>query len=378
MATVDVFGRQVKTPPGEVDFQKDVLAFGRPGCGAPIRTKSGRPLTFLKQDPIIRYNSKAENSFLERYERKIREMRQPTSMTPPRISDASNSRAEYIPAYEVYESRPSTTATEIVQSTRNLDLNRNTNSNNNYEGYEREKSHTLPRVERKNSNNSNGPISPVYITHRPDLNEKLGWVNSSSPSVAGIANYRQALQEQLRVFAERKRRDDQEYRFSAGNDLVSLLCQKKVGKPKRDPITGDIINHHLGTTDVTSVWRRPLVVPPTGEGYEFLRQDPVAYRNFLAQQQANRLAEEKRRHQQEQEIYKQHCKTWSSFWGRPGYGAPLPSSTHKGNLYAMLHHGKRYKSPLVDVPVPPRSAPNPKLEPLDPLIDPRTPRQPTA
>jgi hypothetical protein len=51
------------------------LAFGRPGCGAPVRTKSGRVVTLLKQDPIIRYNSNAESSFLERYERKLRELK---------------------------------------------------------------------------------------------------------------------------------------------------------------------------------------------------------------------------------------------------------------------------------------------------------------
>ena len=33
---------------------KDALAFGRPGCGAPARTKSGRIRTTIKGNPEIR------------------------------------------------------------------------------------------------------------------------------------------------------------------------------------------------------------------------------------------------------------------------------------------------------------------------------------
>ena len=34
---------------------KDVLSFGRPGCGAPVRTKSGRVRTMIRGNPEIRF-----------------------------------------------------------------------------------------------------------------------------------------------------------------------------------------------------------------------------------------------------------------------------------------------------------------------------------
>jgi hypothetical protein len=48
--------------------------------------------------------------------------------------------------------------------------------------------------------------------------------------------------------------------------------------------------------------------------------------------------------EKEREVFEQHCKTWSSFWGRPGYGAPRTNTTHKGNLFALLNDPARFYS----------------------------------
>ena len=36
-------------------YFQDVLSFGRPGCGAPVRTKSGRVRTAIRGNPEIRF-----------------------------------------------------------------------------------------------------------------------------------------------------------------------------------------------------------------------------------------------------------------------------------------------------------------------------------
>ncbi len=40
---------------GNFPYLKDALTFGRPGCGAPVRTRSGRLRTTLIGNPEIRF-----------------------------------------------------------------------------------------------------------------------------------------------------------------------------------------------------------------------------------------------------------------------------------------------------------------------------------
>ncbi len=65
-----------------------------------------------------------------------------------------------------------------------------------------------------------------------------------------------------------------------------------VGRPRRDPVTGDLVNHPLHSTDVTAA--RPVTTSnyETQQGYEFLRQDPNEYRQFLSEQRQARIVEE--------------------------------------------------------------------------------------
>ena len=41
--------------------------------------------------------------------------------------------------------------------------------------------------------------------------------------------------------------------FKVGIELAPLIMDKVTGKPKRDPSTGYMMNHSLGTTDVTQM-----------------------------------------------------------------------------------------------------------------------------
>ena len=36
-----------------------------------------------------------------------------------------------------------------------------------------------------------------------------------------------------------------------GGELAAVIREGRVGQPRRDPTTGFLTNHHLGTTDVT-------------------------------------------------------------------------------------------------------------------------------
>ena len=41
--------------------------------------------------------------------------------------------------------------------------------------------------------------------------------------------------------------------YKIGIELAPLIMDKVTGKPKRDPSTGYMMNHSLGTTDVTQL-----------------------------------------------------------------------------------------------------------------------------
>ena len=41
--------------------------------------------------------------------------------------------------------------------------------------------------------------------------------------------------------------------FKVGIELAPLIMDKVTGKPNRDPSTGYMMNHSLGTTDVTQM-----------------------------------------------------------------------------------------------------------------------------
>ncbi|XP_058063415.1 translation initiation factor IF-2 [Anopheles bellator] len=107
--------------------------------------------------------------------------------------------------------------------------------------------------------------------------------------------------------------------ITGGVELVPLLAKRR-SQPR--PIS-------LGTTDVTKIDKY------TANGSLARRHDDGYLTDLCAQmhQKQRRVDTWRAR---EFESSRQHFETWSSFWGRPGHGAPLPNK-NKLNLDSLLY-----------------------------------------
>ncbi|XP_052859745.1 uncharacterized protein LOC128266991 [Anopheles cruzii] len=107
--------------------------------------------------------------------------------------------------------------------------------------------------------------------------------------------------------------------ITGGVELVPLLAKRR-SQPR--PIS-------LGTTDVTKIDKY------TANGSLARRHDDGYLTDLCAQmhQKQRRVDTWRAR---EFETSRQHFETWSTFWGRPGHGAPLPNK-NKLNLDSLLY-----------------------------------------
>ncbi|XP_035781159.1 uncharacterized protein LOC118460708 isoform X3 [Anopheles albimanus] len=111
--------------------------------------------------------------------------------------------------------------------------------------------------------------------------------------------------------------------ITGGVELVPLLAKRR-SQPR--PIS-------LGTTDVTKIDKY------TANGSLAQRHDD-GYLTDLCNQMHQKQRKTETVRALEFETSRQHFETWSSFWGRPGHGAPLPNK-NKLNLDNLLYKPRR-------------------------------------
>uniref|UniRef100_A0AAG5DTQ4 Uncharacterized protein n=1 Tax=Anopheles atroparvus TaxID=41427 RepID=A0AAG5DTQ4_ANOAO len=111
--------------------------------------------------------------------------------------------------------------------------------------------------------------------------------------------------------------------ITGGVELVPLLAKRR-SQPR--PIS-------LGTTDVTKIDKY------TSNGSLTRRADD-RYLTDLCNQMNQKQRKVETVRAMEFETSRQHFETWSSFWGRPGHGAPLPNK-NKLNLDNLLYKSRR-------------------------------------
>ncbi|XP_022241134.1 uncharacterized protein LOC111085683, partial [Limulus polyphemus] len=165
-----------------------------------------------------------------------------------------------------------------------------------------------------------------------DFMEKMGWSMSGNPKKRSQESKRNYLKCLLQETEEKKNRDMMEKKQlnDSGMALVSLIRAKVVGRPRKDPVTGELLSHPRGVSDITAAKldiRRPR------------SEESTEYHNYLTSQAEARRRQ--RQEQKEQEIreHQQHLETWNSLWGRGGSGAPIdPNNHHKPNLESMLNN----------------------------------------
>uniref|UniRef100_A0A182LVH2 Uncharacterized protein n=1 Tax=Anopheles culicifacies TaxID=139723 RepID=A0A182LVH2_9DIPT len=111
--------------------------------------------------------------------------------------------------------------------------------------------------------------------------------------------------------------------ITGGVELVPLLAKRR-SQPR--PIS-------LGTTDVTKIDKY------TANG-SLARRTDDGYLTDLCNQMSQKQRKVETVRAMEFETSRQHFETWSTFWGRPGHGAPLPNK-NKLNLDNLLYKSRR-------------------------------------
>ncbi|XP_036357033.1 uncharacterized protein LOC115209500 isoform X3 [Octopus sinensis] len=140
---------------------------------------------------------------------------------------------------------------------------------------------------------------------------------SQSPSETMRARAARVYMEELKKGMEeqRKKKEEMKREYNAPvGELAAVIGMGKVGKPRRDPYTGILLDNHLRTSDISK----------SKMGYHY-PEDPqfkTKYCNDLitAAEERYRLRELEKLKLKQQE--KQHQDTFNGVWGRPGGGAP--------------------------------------------------------
>jgi len=281
----------------------DGLVFGRSGAGAPMRTSSGRLRSTVYGNTEIRFqnNQSVQNSIQNhiRY-----------------AANKEDKNQYYSELEEQIRQRQ-----QMEEMERNNDLSI---------------SKQLEEVEGTQWGKQ-GPGGAYWrdsaLTGQGFF-EKMGWNTNTDPRKRDIHVRRSEADDIKREMSEAEIRRSMEHKdmsSDAGMELAPLMMNQPTGNPKRDPSTGYMMNHSLGTTDVTKLaglqgsqpWHK---VDNKQQYWEQL--------NGQVSEKENIGARGKQIDEQQQ---KQHFESWETFWGRPGNGAPRDSS-QKENLMKMLHY----------------------------------------
>ncbi|KAK3105877.1 hypothetical protein FSP39_007702, partial [Pinctada imbricata] len=140
-----------------------------------------------------------------------------------------------------------------------------------------------------------------------------------NPDTGEIANHHLGLSDISRQFGE----------------LAVILDDKLTGKPRRDPMTGMLENHHLGNSDVSL---QKMNYQP------FQKSEQKAYHDTLDFMSDERHRRQKLGKLKEYQEGRQHYDTMDRTWGKHGGGAPKGHDIRKAKLEDILHHPTRDQS----------------------------------
>ncbi|XP_035205929.1 uncharacterized protein LOC118180955 isoform X2 [Stegodyphus dumicola] len=190
-----------------------------------------------------------------------------------------------------------------------------------------------------------GAGAPFVREDGKPFEEKLGWSLTGHPkkrSKEAKMEYKNTLEKEME---EKKKKDEEERqqihepivrirppqrmsKGAPGTELASIIRKGVGGRPRKDPVTGELLPNPRLLSDVTK------------ERLDIRRaksQESLVYHNELAQQAAQRQEMRQKQKQLERAQSEKHISTWDSFWGRPGHGAPRKTENHKKeNLENLL------------------------------------------
>jgi hypothetical protein len=296
-----------------INLYQDALSFGRPGCGAPARTRSGRIRTTLIGNPELRFqpNEGVQKSIINNI----------------RYTADRGTKEAY---QNVLEAQIAERRTREYQ----------------------EKEHDIAVARELNQYEGNqwgrpGPGGPYWRERTltgQGFFEKMGWSSSADPRRrAGAIKHIEAedMKKEMNEVQMRKYAEYDDIRSSVGVELTPLMKNMPTGNPRKDPTTGYMMNHSNPSTDVTRA-QDPKHIEPHNALPAFPRQDPLVekktYYTELANQVVSKAQTSTAKARMEEEQQRQHFQHWDTYWGRPGYGAPKSHGPQKENLMKILHY----------------------------------------
>ncbi|XP_071155518.1 trichohyalin-like isoform X14 [Mytilus edulis] len=373
-------------------YRPFVDSFGKPGGGAPLRTQSGNIKTSIIGDMLIRFQEKDRQAVEERFrynedrgeqeryhqelakQKNDQELRRqedrldnlqreletvnlktdqfgkPGGGAPNRTtSESFTERREPMPSMESPR-RGNWTAPPTFRNNSYDDIGRSMNAQEKLTRVNRE---VLPLYHPFGRSGGGAPVKDNRGKIVTQLQGNLLMESSYDDNTRKRARAKEYY-DFLRGQEEEQRRNKQEIEWHMKapiGELASIMGSKNVGKPVKDPYTGELRNHHLGNSDVTL---QKMNYQPKAE------TEKKKYHEDLSQ-----LADERMRYRQLNRLKENqegmlHQHTMDAMWGRPGGGAPKGYNLRKFNLESTLHHPTKDGNPFTqnDDNYSPRFQPN--------------------
>ncbi|VDI00172.1 Hypothetical predicted protein [Mytilus galloprovincialis] len=336
--------------------------FGKPGGGAPNRTTSGSIITKKKMyhctNTLEMLRIQARQSFTERREKDTYDPwgkgygnadRLADGRVKPRPNALEKDKKKPMPSMESPR-RGNWTAPPTFRNNSYDDIGRSMNAQEKLTRVNRE---VLPLYHPFGRSGGGAPVKDNRGKIVTQLQGNLLMESSYDDNTRKRARAKEYY-DFLRGQEEEQRRNKQEIEWHMKapiGELASIMGSKNVGKPVKDPYTGELRNHHLGNSDVTL---QKMNYQPKAE------TEKKKYHEDLSQ-----LADERMRYRQLNRLKENqegmlHQHTMDAMWGRPGGGAPKGYNLRKFNLESTLHHPTKDGNPFTqnDDNYSPRFQPN--------------------
>ncbi|XP_071155507.1 uncharacterized protein [Mytilus edulis] len=322
--------------------------FGKPGGGAPNRTTSGSIITKKKMyhctNTLEMLRIQARKSFTERREKDTYDPwgkgygnadRLADGRVKPRPNALEKDKKKPMPSMESPRRVPNyISAPPTFRNNSYDDIGRSMNAQEKLTRVNRE---VLPLYHPFGRSGGGAPVKDNRGKIVTQLQGNLLMENYKYQDSSYDDNTRKRARAKeyydfLRGQEEEQRRNKQEIEWHMKapiGELASIMGSKNVGKPVKDPYTGELRNHHLGNSDVTL---QKMNYQPKAE------TEKKKYHEDLSQ-----LADERMRYRQLNRLKENqegmlHQHTMDAMWGRPGGGAPKGYNLRKFNLESTLHH----------------------------------------
>ncbi|XP_048238207.1 uncharacterized protein LOC124114477 isoform X2 [Haliotis rufescens] len=145
-------------------------------------------------------------------------------------------------------------------------------------------------------------------------------------------SYRKDLQQEMEE-QKRNREDMDNYMKAPVGELTEIMKEGLVGRPRRDPITGTLLNQHLANSDISKLKMNKGDNKPVNSIRE--------YHDFLTHQAQERERTKRLDKLRDNQEWKHHHDVFGTMFGKKGGGAPKGDNLKKERLDNTLFSPRR-------------------------------------